>query len=236
MKSKSLFISILASSLVVLSASDTAPEAIAQRAVLTPIWSSPDGLQLIAVPGREARPYCDQLAALDMAIFKEWPYLYEGTLEGEAQYLENYFKSEKSLFLLLMRGDAIVGSASFIPLEEEIDEIQSPFKVAGLPCNDYLYVGVVMILKEYRRPGLIRALYEHALEYAKSIGKRAGALAMIERPADDSRRPADDRPLDGMCQAFGFEKQDGLEVHVEWTDITTHMPAPVVMKIWTKKL
>ena len=39
----------------------------------------------------------DPLAALRIAVFREWPYLYEGSSEYEKKYLDTYLRSARSL-------------------------------------------------------------------------------------------------------------------------------------------
>ena len=47
-------------------------------------------LTFIKKIGAEIRDYFEDLTQLRMTVFKEFPYLYEGSLEYELEYLETY--------------------------------------------------------------------------------------------------------------------------------------------------
>ena len=59
-------------------------------------------ISLTAVHGDGLLPYLDDLAALRIAVFREWPYLYEGNLGYEANYLGRYAACSDSLTLSLI--------------------------------------------------------------------------------------------------------------------------------------
>jgi len=81
------------------------------------IWQSKDGISLQAFTGEEAKKYTKQIANIRITMFKEFPYLYEGSLEGEEEYLNIYFSSTNSIVLLVLDGDKVVGFSNSIPLK-----------------------------------------------------------------------------------------------------------------------
>jgi len=42
-------------------------------------------------------------------MFKNFPYLYEGSIEYEKQYLDTYFESSNNIILLIFDKDKVVG-------------------------------------------------------------------------------------------------------------------------------
>ena len=53
-------------------------------------------LQRLRLTGPAARPYAGALAQLRLSVFRAYPYLYEGDLAYETEYLETkpYFKDD----------------------------------------------------------------------------------------------------------------------------------------------
>lgn len=200
------------------------------------VWSGEDSLQLIALPGPAARPYAQQIVGLDLKTYKEWPYLYEGAMEDGLGYFETYFQSKNSLFLLLMKEKNVFGYAALIPLQEEMEKLKKPMTQAGLRCEEYMYIGSVVIEKEYRHKGIMRIMCEQADAYAKKRGKRYSLLNTIERETDNPHRPAGDRPLGGLWKHLGFEKMVGMTCPMRWSNSITHTIEPVTIGYWRKKI
>lgn len=46
--------------------------------------------ELFTLTGKEIGDALDDLAALRVKVFREWPYLYEGSLDYERNYLRRY--------------------------------------------------------------------------------------------------------------------------------------------------
>jgi hypothetical protein len=65
--------------------------------------------------GAEVEPWLHAVAALRIAVFREWPYLYDGDLDYEARYLATYAASAASLFVLAFEHDKVVGASTGIP-------------------------------------------------------------------------------------------------------------------------
>ena len=51
--------------------------------------------------GRDIEPHIDEVARLRIAVFRDFPYLYDGTVEYEADYLSTYVRSADSLCVLV---------------------------------------------------------------------------------------------------------------------------------------
>ena len=51
------------------------------------------------------------LARLRMAVFREWPYLYDGDLSYEADYLATFVQGAGSIIVAAFDGDDMIGAA-----------------------------------------------------------------------------------------------------------------------------
>ena len=66
--------------------------------------------------GAEIEPHLEALGGLRMAVFREFPYLYEGTLAAEREYLQVYVRSPRSLVVFVRDGERTVGATTCVPL------------------------------------------------------------------------------------------------------------------------
>ena len=55
-------------------------------------------IEIQALAGPDVARHLDAVAALRIAVFRDWPYLYEGDLDYEATYLAAYAASPESVF------------------------------------------------------------------------------------------------------------------------------------------
>ena len=62
--------------------------------------------------GPEITPWLDDVARLRVTVFRDWPYLYEGDLDFERDYLAAYARSAESVFVLAMQGGEVVGAST----------------------------------------------------------------------------------------------------------------------------
>jgi hypothetical protein len=75
--------------------------------------------------GAAVREYLDAVAALRIAVFRDWPYLYDGDRAYEREYLDAYAASPDSVFVLAFAGDDIVGASTGLPLADDSAEFRA---------------------------------------------------------------------------------------------------------------
>ena len=63
---------------------------------------------------------------LRIEVFHDYPYLYEGNIDYELEYLKTYANSEKGLYLPFMTKVKWL-CYDRIPLKDETEEVQTPF-------------------------------------------------------------------------------------------------------------
>lgn len=200
------------------------------------LWQSEDGLSLKVFTGAEARAYLEPLAAMRIDFFKEFPYLYQGSLDYESAYLETYFRSHNSAILLVFKGDTLLGFSNIIPLDEEMIEIQSAFSEKGMNLDEYLYIGEVMLDPICRGQGLARRFFEFHEAYAQEIGYSKLVFMTVQRPINHPERPKAYRGLEPIWQHFGYEKLPGVLVKIPWKQIDTGQEEDNTLDIWLKDL
>ena len=72
------------------------------------------------------------LARLRIAVFRDWPYLYDGRLEYEQDYLAKFAKSRDAVVVAARDGDMIVGVATASPLREHTER----FEIGRASCRE----------------------------------------------------------------------------------------------------
>lgn len=170
-----------------------------------------------------------------IAIFKEFPYLYEGNIESEKEYLDVFFNSQKSLILLVFDGDKVVGCSSVVPLDEESDTIQKPFLDRNIDPKDYLYIGEAMIKKPYRNLGILGKFFVPAYNnHAKIHGFKHLVFITVNRAHSHPQRPSDYRNLEPIWQHFGYKLMPGMFVKASWLQSDTLKEEENELGVWIK--
>ena len=88
-----------------------------------------------SLTGSDIRCVLGDLARLRMEVFREWPYLYDGSLDYEEDYLSKFAEAAGAVCVVARGGDRVIGASTGVPLGEEHEEFISPFfSLNILPC------------------------------------------------------------------------------------------------------
>lgn len=177
-----------------------------------------------------------ELADLRVAVFREFPYLYEGTPEYEAGYLRPLSASTGGLAVLVRHGGKAVGATTALPLRDETEEVRRPFEAAGRDVDEVLYLGESVLLPAYRGRGLGVRFFHEREAHARALGLRVAAFCAVERPADHPRRPRAYTPNDEFWRRRGYRKHPELATAFSWRDLGETEETPKPMVFWLKEL
>ena len=187
--------------------------------------------------GTDVAPHLDAVAALRIAVFRDWPYLYAGDRDYEKKYLATYAQSPESLFVLAFDGDKVVGASTSIPLADETAAFQQPFLDRGIALKDVFYFGESVLLKDYRGHGLGHRFFDEREGYARRLGRfDTTAFCAVERGADDPRRPEGFRTNDAFWSKRGYQRQDDMFCQLEWQEIGHDVPSCHKLRFWLRLL
>lgn len=193
-------------------------------------------LKVQGFTGDTVKPYIPDLARLRIEVFREYPYLYEGTVEYEEKYLKRFIQYPDAILVLVFDGDRIVGASTGSPLEYAHD-FQAPLKKAGISIADYFYCGESVLEKKYRGRGIGNQFFDFREAHAKKIGRfRYSCFCAVERPKSDPKRPVDYRPLDDFWGKRGYIKHPELVAHFSWPEVGTEEETEKPLVFWIKNL
>lgn len=193
-------------------------------------------IQTTLLHGPGILPYIEDLAQLRIQVFREFPYLYDGSLAYEREYLGTYAESPHSLFVLALDGQRVVGMSTGVPLADETDAFRRPFVEAALDPARIFYFGESVLLPEYRGQGVGVRFFEAREAYARQLGFAVCAFCAVERPADHPRRPADYQPLHAFWTRRGYRHQPALRTEFHWKDLDEAQESAKAMSFWLKEL
>src|SRR5690606_7457968 len=127
-------------------------------------------MRLFSLHGENITSYLKDIAQLRIDVFREFPYLYDGTLEYEMKYLQAYINSPRSLIFLIQEGDRVIGATTALPLKDAEVEFHKPFKKNGMALEDIFYFGESVLLPEYRGKGYGHRFFDEREKYARQLG------------------------------------------------------------------
>ena len=149
-------------------------------------------IQIRPMIGPAVKPYIGAVAKLRIKVFREFPYLYDGTEAYEETYLQSYAESPESLVVIVFHKEKIIGASTGIPLDQAMEEFQAPFLQHGHDVNRIFYFGESVLLKEFRGLGIGVRFFEARESYASRLGRFSHtAFCAVERPENHPRRPSD---------------------------------------------
>lgn len=183
----------------------------------------------------------DELSALRVRIFAEWPYLYHGDASYEAEYLRTFATAPDAVIIGAYDGQRMVGAATAAPLAGHSEEFVPLFEEHGYDPATVFYCGESVLLPDYRGRGIGHAFFDHREAHAQALNAAGGnfrhaTFCGVVRASDDLRKPAGYRPLDAFWRKRGYAPADGMTGNYDWREFGATEETPHVMQFWIRKL
>ncbi len=177
------------------------------------------------------------LAALRVAVFRDWPYLYDGTQAYEEEYLRIYLRSPGAAVILARQGARIVGASTCLPLVHETENVQAPFRARGWDPGAFFYFGESVLLPALRGRGVGVAFFAEREAHARAFSDcRYACFCGVVRPDDHPARPPGFVPLDAFWTRRGYTRRPDLACTMSWTDLGQMRETPKTLVFWMKAL
>ena len=193
-------------------------------------------LRIESLYGADIARHLDTLAQMRCTVFRDWPYLYEGSLEYEARYLQVYIDCPRALCVLVWDGAHCVGASTVIPLADAPLDLQQPFIDANVDLSRIDYFGESVLLRKYRGRGLGVKFFELREAHARALHLPACAFCAVQRPDDHPLKPKDYVPNDAFWQRRGYRKTPQLQATLAWPDIGETQSTRKPMTFWLREL
>ncbi|WP_139558028.1 GNAT family N-acetyltransferase [Methylotetracoccus oryzae] len=195
------------------------------------------GIEIKHLSGRDIEPYLGDMARLRIEVFREFPYLYDGTLEYEERYLQTYVESPDSILVLAIDEGRVIGASTGLPMEHETEEFKQPFVQHGYDPARIFYCGESVLQRAYRGRGIYKQFFTGREGQARKLGRfDYCSFCCVVRPADHPLRPADYAPLDPIWTKFGYVRHPELQTSYAWKDVGESEETDKPMVFWLKAI
>lgn len=177
----------------------------------------------------------DDLARLRIEVFRAWPYLYDGDLDYEREYLKDY-THPSAIVVAAFDGSRIIGAATGMALETHADDFADPFADRPEPLDQIFYCAESVLLPEYRGHGLGHAFFDQREAHARRLGRSYSAFCSVLRPDDHRLRPEGARSHDTFWRKRGYTPLPGVVAIFSWRDIDQSTETDHRLQFWMKSL
>ena len=206
-----------------------------------PSSAQPEGLTVSAYTGGQLAEALPHVAELRIVVFRDWPYLYDGTLADEQGYLARFARAKDAVIVVARDGVNVIGAATAGPLMQHVPEFAERFLAHGYDPERIFYCGESVLLPAYRGRGLGHAFFDHREAHARTCQSANGAFTHtafcgVVRPDAHPARPTAYWPLDAFWSKRGYQRIDGLVGSFSWTDIGDAGKTEKPMQYWTRAL
>lgn len=192
-------------------------------------------IEIIRLSGAPLKAYIPELARLRMEVFRDFPYLYDGSLEYEEEYLQTYVDTDESVIVLALDGKQVIGASTGIPMRHENDEFTLAFLDSGYDSDRIFYCAESVLNRDYRGHGLgVRFFDEREAHARERGGFDYTSFCCVERPVDHPLRPPGYVPLDKFWTNRGYTRHPKLVTRYKWKDVDKDEETWKPMTFWLK--
>jgi len=193
-------------------------------------------IEVRPLTGDELAEHLPGLAVLRIAVFADYPYLYDGDAEYEHRYLAEYAAAPDAVLVAAFDGPDIVGAATASPMWAQKPEFRSIFEDHGIDTSTLFYFGESVLLPRYRGHGIGHAFFDHREEAARNVGATAATFASVIRPFNHPAKPHDYSPLDGFWTRRGYAPVEGFVTQLAWKEHGEESESLKPMQYWMRAL
>jgi GNAT superfamily N-acetyltransferase len=193
-------------------------------------------LRIEPLTGAALEAALDDVAALRIEVFRAWPYLYDGDLGYERDYLQSYRDSARAVVVGAFDGDRLVGAATGTPLADHADDFAAAFAGTGIDLSTVFYCAESVLLPEYRGQGAGHGFFDAREAHARTHGFTKSTFCGVVRPEDHPLRPDDYAPLDPFWRKRGYAPLPGVVAEFSWKDVDQQGESRKPLQFWIRDL
>lgn len=194
-------------------------------------------LRIEVFTGPALTPMLPSLSRLRMRVFRAWPYLYEGDLAAEQDYLADFVRAPSAGLVVAFDGGEAVGCSTCVALAEEDAGLTAPFAARGIDPAAVFYFGESVLLPEYRGRGAGVAFFTAREAHARAASDcDYAAFCAVVRAEDHPARPPGHVPLDAFWRHRGFTAYPDLTCRMAWREVGMETESDHTLSFWIKSL
>lgn len=193
-------------------------------------------VEVRALTGAELEAHLDDVARLRIAVFRDWPYLYDGTLEYEREYLKTYRDNAGALLVGAFDAGILVGASTSTFMEDHAEGFAAPLRQIGLAPGSILYGAESVLLPAYRGQGLGHRFLDLREDHARAHGRSHVAFCSVVRPENHPQRPATYRTNDAFWRGRGYAPLPGVLAEFSWKDLGDLGESVKPLQFWMRAL
>jgi len=193
-------------------------------------------LSIEVLSGEHCRKVLPQLAELRVTVFADYPYLYDGSVDYEARYLETFLSSEHAVIVGAFDDDVLVGAATGSPLNDHHDDFAAAFDETGFDLENLFYCAESVLLPAYRGRGIGHRFFDERERHAKGLGFSHSCFCAVVRPDDHPSRPQGYETLERFWKKRGYEKLNGALATFSWKEHGESEESAKPMQFWIRGL
>jgi len=176
-------------------------------------------IEIRRLTGPAILPHLADIARLRIRVFREFPYLYDGTVEYEQSYLESYAAARSGVCVLAIDDGVVVGASTGLPLEEADEAFRRPFAEAGIDKRSVFYFGESVLEKSHRGRGIGHRFFDEREAHAAELGFGITTFCAVERPDDHPLKPAGYRSNNAFWTRRGYVLRPDLRSRLSWKQV-----------------
>lgn len=176
------------------------------------------------------------VAALRIAVFRDFPYLYDGDEAYERRYLATYRNAPGAILVGAFDGSRLVGASTGTPLAHHDPAFAAPVAQAGYDVNQVFYCAESVLLKPFRGQGVGHRFFDIREAHARDLGLKYSAFCGVLRPADHPDRTGDYFPLDDFWTRRGYAPIPGAVARFDWKEVGTDDEIGHDLQFWIRAL
>lgn len=178
----------------------------------------------------------DDLARLRITVFREWPYLYDGSLDYEQRYLRDFLDDPNAALIIARDGSDVVGAATASAMAGQDEAVRLPFEQRGMDISTLYYFGESVLLADYRGLRIGHAFFDAREAAARDAGATQACFCAVVRPLNHPLRPPGARDLSTFWRKRRYAPSEGLIASYDWQDIDQTRQSQHLMQFWHRTL
>jgi len=124
-----------------------------------------------SLTGERVAAALDDVARLRIAVFRDFPYLYDGDMAYERDYLRAY-QGPGAIVVTARAGERLVGASTGAPMEDHAADFAAAFAPTGLDLAQIFYCAESVLLAECRGQGAGHAVFHRRHAQARALARR----------------------------------------------------------------